>query len=382
MSPQNIVEETLISTAQLADLPDIAGPCVSIYLSAYSSQNDSVPFGAHVHEALERAKQELDAKSLAATERELLLRQLHDVAQTWGPGRRAGSLAVFYAQGFIRALRTAYQIRESVHIADAFYIRPLLPALMHKRDFCILALSQKHVRLLRCTDGEMKALVLPAPVPTSVAQAGAFDAPDHDLEARASAGSSSGAMSRIQFGTNTAEEKVDAYIHDFFKILDREINHLFGQAHLPIVLAAVDREIALYRKASSYPYLLQEAISGSPDHVTDSELHHQALDALNIQRAADEDQLLFDFSEQDSRGFALTEQSSILAAARRGQIHRLLLSEHDSATAADETLNLIALETIRHHGQVSTLSHSQLPGKRPVVATLRYRGGEAGESKQ
>jgi hypothetical protein len=57
-----MVEETLVSVEQLADLPNLEGPCISLYLSAYSPRNDSVPFGAHVHSALEKAKYELNSK--------------------------------------------------------------------------------------------------------------------------------------------------------------------------------------------------------------------------------------------------------------------------------------------------------------------------------
>ncbi len=371
MPVQKTIEDRLISIKQLGDLPDLGRPCLSIYLSAYSPGNDSVPVGARLHAALETARHELRSATLPAGEQELLLRSMYGFAQSAGKERHREGMAVFCAAGFVCAFRTPFVVRESVHLMDTFYIKPLLSALMHRGEFCILALSQKHVRLLKCTHGEVKPVALPDSLPKSVEQAGAFDAPDHDLEGRSAAGPSSGTGTRIHFGTNTAEEKTDAHIHDFFEIIDREINRLFSKDVVPIVVAAVVREMALYRKVSKYPNLLDAGIAGSPDRIADSELYRLALNVLDIQEAADEQRLLLQFSDKESKGLTLTDLPSILMAARRGQVHHLLLS--DESAEEDEISNLAALETIRHDGKVSLLLHSKLPAGRPGVAMLRYQ---------
>jgi hypothetical protein len=381
MSTQNAVEETLVSVKQLANLPCLTTPCISLYLCGYSRRHGAVPFSAKIHSALEKVRCELGLQSLASGEKELLIRRLGDCVQDFEMEQRGGSLAVFCAGNFIQAFRTAYEIDDSVNIGNAFYIRPALAVLMHRRDFGILALSQKHTRLLRWTDGEVKAIAFPASIPSSVAEAVAFDAPDHDLEGRSSAGSSSAAMSRIRFGTSTLSERANAYIHDFFKLVDQEINQLLREARLPIVLAAVDRELALYRKVSTYPYLLQTSVPGSPDHLADSELLERAHEALDLQEAEDEARLLQEFSKKASRGLSMQDKSTILFAASTGQLHHILMNEQVSTTAEEEVLNLIALETIRHDGLVSTFSHRSLPEKRSIVAVLRYRKVDAGEGQ-
>ena len=376
MVVQELVEETLTSLDQFTELVEMEGPCISIYLSAYTPENDSVPFGVRLHAALARAKQQLESSALADAGQQLPLGPLYDFAKNRRWEKHRGGLVIFCARGTTRIFRTPHAVSDSVHVSNHLYIGPLLPMLASRQQFLVLALSQKHVRLLRCTDAEVRTVELPASIPQSVEQAGAFDAPDHDLENRSAAGASAEARHRIHFGTGTAEEKADEYTYNFFKILDREINRLFGNERLPLILAGVDHEIALYRKANSYPHLLSGNVHCGPDRLANSEIYRMALDVLDAQNAADKEQVASHFSEKKSSGLVLTDPLLILTAARRGQIHHLLLTEKESATDEDELLNLIALETIRRRGQISTVSHAELPEGGSIAATLRYRNHE------
>ena len=54
MLTQNMVEETLVAVEQLADLPNLEGPCVSLIFRPNHREMILVPFGAHVHSARKR----------------------------------------------------------------------------------------------------------------------------------------------------------------------------------------------------------------------------------------------------------------------------------------------------------------------------------------
>lgn len=375
MRPPKIVEKTLTTIEQLRALPTNIGPCISIYLSPYTSGGRPVSFLPQLHEVIKAAGQALASTSLAQNQQERLLQPLRDFANQEHETTH-DSLVIFCADNLLEAFRIHSRLPESMHIANNFFIKPLITAVGHIHEFDILALSQKHVRLFRCTDQSVTPVPLPAGFPKSVQEAEALDIPDHVLEARSAAGSSSGTTGRIHFGTDTLREKTNRYLHDFFKIIDREINHLLLEKQQPLLVAGTDRELALYRRVSTYPYLLDAGITCSPEHLTEAELHKRALEALKAQDIRDEEQLLLHLTEKAPVRTAPTDLSAILVAARSGQIDHLFLSGKDSTTVDDETVNLIALETIRHRGQISTFRYIDLPSGGALAVTFRYQNPE------
>ncbi|WP_348269153.1 hypothetical protein P8936_08505 [Edaphobacter paludis] len=378
MAIDRIIEESLNSIRQVSELAEVAKPpCLSIYLSAYSPENDSIRFDAQFKAALQLATQKLGSTAVLADGDDLPLEQLRQFAKERRWEKERGGLAFFCARNLIRIFRTSHVVSESVHVGNDFHITPLLSVLSKPTQFIILALSEKHVRLLRCSNFEAVEVDLPASIPRSVEQAGAFDKPDHDLEARSAAGSAPGSRSRIHFGTGTAEEKTEEYISHFFRIIDHEINQRYRGEELPLILAAVERELAIYKKLSNYPHLLEGNIQGSPERVSNSDLHHSALKVLDDEAAVDETNLLSQFAEKQSSGLTLTGIPSMLTAARSGHIQLLLLSEQNRASDQEELLNLIALETLRHGGHVATFAHQQLPSGGSAAAILRYKAFDA-----
>ncbi len=49
-------------------------------------------------------------------------------------------------------------------VANHFYVKPLIQALQSERVFYVLALSQKHIRLLQCTEDSSEEVELPPSV--------------------------------------------------------------------------------------------------------------------------------------------------------------------------------------------------------------------------
>jgi hypothetical protein len=371
MSNQDINEELLNSMQQVLELAAMGtSPRISIYLSKYSPEGDSIPFGVQLQAALQRTRKKLASTSISADG--LPLERLQNFAKERRWDKERCGLAIFCSQNFVRIFRTSQVVSEFVHIADNFYILPLLSDLTRHPHFAILALSQNHIRLLRCTAFEAVEAHLPASMPRSVREAGAFDKPDHDLENRSAAGPAGGNGRKVRFGTGSAEEKTEEYIAQFFRIIDHEVNQLYRGDGVPLILAAVDRESALYRKISCYPHLLQGSIHGSPEHVSDAKLHRSGLKVLGAEGAVEEARLFEQFIEAQSHGRTLTDTPSIFTSARLGQIHLLFLSGRKRTTDEDESLNLLALETLSQGGHVATFTHQDLPSRAAVAAILRY----------
>lgn len=369
MSFHILVEEQLTSFGQLMDMFRMGGPCIAIYLSTFSPETLSNPFDVRLHTSLANAERQLES---FGDKRGLKIEQLDAFAKAWRWSRQKGSFILFCAGDFIRIFHTSVALPESIHVGSSFYIRPLLPVLTRRNEFSVLALSQNHVRLLKYSDGKTAKLELPAGSPRSLRQAGAFDPPDHDLENRAAAGSSSSAKHRIHFGTDTREEKVQAYMSRFFSLLDEAIRHRFLSESLPLILAGVDRETALYRKMSTYPYLLKGAVYGSPEGIADTEIVRRALEVFEANAIAEANDTLAQFADSRIHGQIVDDLPSLLLAARNGAIHHLLITSKDQDSDEDKQLNQVVIETIQHRGKISLMPAMQEPVWGPAVARLRY----------
>jgi hypothetical protein len=136
------------------------------------------------------------------------------------------------------------------------------------------------------------------------------------------------------------------------------------------VLAAVPREIAIYREINSYKELLQAAIHGSPDATNVHELHAKALALVTGNGASLKEKIHFDLEKAANRGLLLAEVAAIREAARLGRVERLYIA--NVPRADEELINSAALAVIRNSGSVIFGEPANRIG---VAAVLRYRTG-------
>jgi hypothetical protein len=359
------------SPAELANWVDVKGPCVSIYLPFFAPKQKPVPFQVRLRSALGVAERQLRASAVFWNGIDQAFEDLYMSSSKHAWEMDRGGLAIFIAPGFTRFIRLSNSFSELVKIGSEFYVWPLLSVLSRRRPFYVLGLSQKHVRLLKFTDGVIAPVPLPASTPANVEEAGAFDQPDHDLENRSAAGGESAERRRIHFGTGSGEEKSEAYLAHFFRLVDQAVTKTIAAERLPLVLIAVDREIHLYCRISKYQQLSAAVVHSSPEGLTDSETCSRALQSMEAQRSVDEE--IFIEQIGADRRKLLSDLTAILEAGRHGRIRELVLQERQTGTVQDELINFIAIDTLRHRGTVTILAHHAVPYGAPCLALLRYQ---------
>src|SRR5207248_3136892 len=124
-------------------------PCVSLLMPTTRGpgNEDKVRWKNLVRQA----EEPLRAKGLRSPDARDLLRPLRDLEEDVPFWLNASAgLAAFVAPDFERTFRLPAAFDEQVIVGDRFHVKPLLPLLNDGRFF-ILALSQKHVRLLLAT---------------------------------------------------------------------------------------------------------------------------------------------------------------------------------------------------------------------------------------
>src|SRR5262249_35566571 len=144
--------------------------------------------------------------------------------------------------------------------------------------FWVLALSQKNVRLLRCTRDSVEPVVLPPSVPTSSAEALNYE---EEGDRRGSeihtAPGGHPVMREVaphgQRGAQGSSVRGDKdVLLPYPQPVNTNLQPLLQPDGPPLVLATAEPLLSMYRQVNSYRNLLPEAIEGHPDRLGDREL--------------------------------------------------------------------------------------------------------------
>jgi hypothetical protein len=377
---------SLLEADQLKRILNTKGPCLSIYAPVAESPSDRGQYALRWKETLRNLER---AQGEDHPEIQDLIRSVSNWEDVYQAGSAHGqSLAVFRSPEVFERIWLDQRVDGRALIAPHFFIRPLLPLFARDRVFYILALSQKDVRLLRCTTTESATVDL-AGVPTS------FDAymntakPDHVRDNRASAGPSAGHSKGVMFGTVTDTEDNLEYLNHFYKSIDRAVGNILKDSKAPLVLAGVDYELSLYRTVSAYPRLLEQAVHGAANGLKGGEMHARALEALQQDYTRRIEAFLEQYNHK-SGGLAIHGTKDVVLAAHDGRVHVLLVSDsleltgrfeeelhqvkvrEDGAPNEEDLLNYAAVQTILHGGQVLVAPNRQMPSGAAMAALLRF----------
>ena len=365
----------MISPADMKKLATVEGPCLSVFEPLRDVFSQVTKPDTRLAGAVQQAEGLLAKRGFDEAARERFLRPIHRVMKSTNWTGRTGSVIFFRSPTFMKASFWPEPLDPRVDLGDEFFILPLLPRLGRPRDYWILALSINRIRLFRGTLQSLSEIELPPELPRSLADAGGFDQPDHDLEGRSAPGASTGQTAAVRFGTSSVHETKGRHLHDFFKMINRAILPILGRTGDPLILAAVPRELAIYREVNTCSALLDKAIHGNPDALGEQRLHRMALELMAAISPLTADQFRHETEAAAGKGLLLGNLPAIHRAARAGQIERLFVN---SGSSVDEALtNSAALAVFRNSG---TIVCDAFPGAgEGISAILRYRPSEAAE---
>jgi hypothetical protein len=342
-------------------LAAISGPCLTILQPLRGTR-----IGSSKPEALEAAILEggrlLEDKGFSAAEREEMLRPLMKVATHTDWTSRNGSVAMFRAPDFTMVNFWPDAVPARVRFGTEFLVLPLLQGLLTNRDYWLLALSINAVRLFRGSSRGFTEWALPDGVPRKLA---GFPGAGRSEERKG-----------VHPGAPSTHEVKAEHLHDFFKAVDRGIQGILAQDPQPLILAAVSRELAVYRRVNTYSPMLAGAIHGSPESLGTEKLCAEASKLMSAYSAQAAEATLREMEEAAGRALMATDPAAVIDAARAGQIEELIVSpEAPGFSFREDAINWAALATIRNSGKISILNAPQMP--EGMAAILRYRNEES-----
>ncbi len=308
-------------------------------------------------------------------------------------------LAIFISKNIFNYYIVPLEFEELVVVSDSFHVKPLLQIFNQNGRFYVLGLSQNKVRMLvgtrfRCQEIDLTAL---ENVPTSLDEALQYDDSEEQLQMHSTGrGGSQNAQTGIfhgqGVGTDDAEHKTN--IMRFFKALAKglEKNILHHDEQVPLVLAGVDFLIPMYKEASSYQYVMEDAVTGNPEILSPQELHSQALPIVETYWNNSQKKVIDLYNELlgNNSGNASNNLEEIVAAAYYQKIDTLLVAKdkhkwglfdkgsqkiymHQQEETGDrDLLDLAAAHTLINGGSVYVVEPDKVPSNKPVVAIFRY----------
>jgi hypothetical protein len=367
--------------------------CVSIYMPTPRNGSETLEGPIGLKNLLRAAEDRLVALGVSG----------HETMELLGPARallhdrifwqRAGEgLAIFLAPGTARILRLPWAFELFVAVGERHHVVPLLHLEAGEERFYILALSENDVRLLDATRDHVRS-VDTGDAPTSLEEALANDDPDPQFQYHTAApppGHGGGLAGGVHgYGVGVNEPKTD--LARYCRRVDTALAPWLHAGHEPLVLAGVDSLTTIFAAVTHAKHLVATRIAGNPDALLKDELRRRAWRIVRPLFAAGRDEAVMRCAEHLAKadGLAAGSPESIVSAAHAGRIATLFLADgahvwgtYDPATAAihthlreqrgdDDLLDLAAVRTLEHRGDVQFLEARSVPGGGPGAALLR-----------
>jgi hypothetical protein len=398
---------TSMKREDLRALRDARPPCVSLYMPT-------------LRPAVEIPQNRIRLKNLLRQAEEQLAERAELGDEILAPGREMladnsfwqqpmDGLAVFLAPGLAHHFRVTEPFRELAMVGDRFHLAPLLPLLSGNGHYHLLALSQKDVRLYA---GDRDALheVSLRGVPRNVQAALHYDVTEHSLQfhstpatpqtigsrGRPSAAGQAVPVGRRQgmfHGHGVVDDDTKEQVQRFFEVLAERLEKVWHrhQPPLPLLLAGVDYERAMFRAASKHPRILESGIEGNTEYISTDELLERARPIVEPLLHEEAGQKAAAFQNLAGTPRASTDLEEVLLAAADGRVDTLFcdttvqrwgrfdpatrsLEVHGKREPGDEELVDRAVhETVFHGGLAYPASgDSGLIAMGPVAAVFRY----------
>jgi len=287
---------------------------------------------------------------------------------------QARSLATFVARNRLVTFRLPNRLLSQVEVSDRFHLRPLLRTLTFPHIAFLLALAQGSVRVVEVTPDLDPARIDVDDLPSDVAGAVGKSSIADRAPTR-----------RIQ-GSEGQKVRMRQYARE----VDRALRPLLNGLEVPLILAATDPIDSIYRSVNTYPHLLAQGISGSPETVSDRELAARTRTVLDDFYAAQLRDVQELYGQRSADGRALSDVAEVARAASFGAVETLLV-DIDAAVpgSVDDETGAIAFAPVASGdvhdvtdeiarrawlsgARVLAVRRGDIPGRGALAAILRY----------
>lgn len=376
----------ILTPPDIRELTKASGLLVTIMLATAASGRERLESPVRLKNELYKAHRLLVEAGMRSTLAWDLLdpaKKLIEEEDFWMASERG--LALFFAEDRFHWLRTPFALPELTVVGPKFHLRPLLP-LLESLECYVLALDEKQVRFLRVSTDGFRAVHVPD-MPLSLKEA---LGPEYSEKQRQmhSVGTASRPSAVSHGAGDRAADQKDRDLR-FSQAVDRAVVKHLATSAAPLVLAATEPLLSIYRGATHYSHLSSKALTGWPGRTTDEDLANEASGLLSEIRAEHAHRVLDRYLELKPAGKTLLGIDALVPAALSGRVQTLLADKSalqwgfvdsdghpqrvESQVAwSEDLINRAAIETLANGGEVVEFEGEQEVQNAGVLGTLRY----------
>ena len=222
---------------------------------------------------------------------------------------------MFVEGDFVRYYRLPLTLPELAVVTPRFHLKPLLPIFTNDLLFYVLALSMNDIRCFECTPFAEQLCDVPE-MPESMADA--LWADDREKSLPVPSFASTGGVTSRCLPRQLRIDKRNELLR-YFQQVDRPLSAYLGDSQAPLVLAAVDYLVPIYREASSYREIINRRLGGDPEELRPEELRARAWEIagerIESQIAADAAR----YAEMKGNGRTTNRAAEAAVAAANGR---------------------------------------------------------------
>ncbi len=349
---------------------------VSIYL-------ETTPQTQHIGEAaialsnlIKEADRQLEQAGVDKRERWAIVEQLEEVSEDEDFWKyQANSLAIFATPQSHRSYRLPNKLTTMVQVADRFHLKPLIRAISVEQHAFVLALAENEVRVIEVF---------------SDMPAAEIRVPNMPKDAATAVGTATVNTRSHSSGRQHGSEGQKVHLRKFCRMVDAALRPLLSGRHEPLILAATEPLLSIYRSINTYPEFASQAIETSPVRIPEHELTAAARPILDERHAKSIEVFTALYRERENDGRATTDVATAARAATFGAIDTLMVNidevvkgrideqtgevtfaDHESADSYG-IVDEIAGRTLAAGGKVIGERKADIPGSGSLAAVLRY----------
>jgi hypothetical protein len=369
--------------------------CITIFLGGHAAgvevnENiDLINFKNQLQEAGRRLREKgyIDRRVNAILEPGFNLASQTSFWKDMSPG-----LAVFIAEDYFKFIRMPLApVEELTIIESSFYVTPLVPIMTSNEYFYLLVISKQCAKLFRGDCWGMQHV--PIQLPQSIEEVKRLSGLDATTFRSGSSGSRAPKYSQesvyhgVGGGNPDDKDNMLVYFQAVDDILWKELLH---SETVPLVLAAVEYEIPMYRSICNYNNIWPEALTGNREHQQVGILYEDIKAILKPYFEQRVTKALDLYMNNSANAKTSSIAADVIPAAYYSQISHLFVTKgehiwgtfdemsnelvfHDTPDENGENLiDNVVVKTLANGGEVFLLDREKMPVETQIAAIMRY----------
>lgn len=372
--------------------------CISIFIPTHRAGHETLNGQDQIlfKNKVKEARALLAKHDVPESEIEAYMKPAEELVSDNGFWRhQSDGLALFITKGFSAHYTLPIAMPEVVYVLDQFYFTPIIPLLSQNGRFFILSLYREKVAFYEATLDKIRAIDISGFVPETFNKALKFDVKGNDQDFTNSTTTVNGSNIVHGPGSTKGDEEHER-VREFAIEVDRGLQTILHDEHVPLVLAGVDHYCSIYRAHSKYKNIVPQNVNlnEGADINNPSAIHEKALALVKPLMQQSHSDFLTRYENVAGTGVTSEDIATVAAEAVHGRIETLLIApgqpvwgKYDAKNAVaeihneyhrgdDDLVNLAAIKTLAQGGRVFVSSYNGLSesteGSANVKALFRY----------